>query len=169
MTMEEAIKTAIEYEAKVRDVYQDAVEGATDPVGRRIFRLLADEEERHLDYLQDKLDEWTRTGEITAERLETIIPSKEVIGEGISKLETRMTDEDRGSGLQMLSKALDVEVKTGNFYKKMIEELPPEGKQLFRRFVEIEEGHLAIVQAEIDYLNRSGYWFDFREFDLEGG
>ena len=49
----------------------------------------------------------------------------------------------------------------------MVRELPEEGKQLFAPFVEIEEGHLAIVRAEIDYLSKTGYWFDFKEFDME--
>ncbi len=167
MTIEEAIKTAIEFEAQVRDVYRNAMEGTTDPVGMRIFRVLAKEEQNHLDYLQRKLDEWKGTGKIVAERLHTTIPSGEAIREGISSLEDRMADEDRGGELQMLSRAFDVEVKTSNFYKKMVTELTPEGQQLFARFVEIEEGHLAIVRAEIDYFSRSGYWFDFKEFDME--
>jgi len=33
--------------------------------------------------------------------------------------------------------------------------------------LEIEVGHQAIVQAEIDYLTRSGTFFDFQEFTLE--
>jgi hypothetical protein len=33
--------------------------------------------------------------------------------------------------------------------------------------VEIEAGHEAIVQAEIDALNGLGFWFDFTEFRLE--
>ena len=119
MTIEEAIKTAIEFEAQVRDVYRNAMEDTTDPVGRRIFRVLAGEEQNHLDYLQSKLYEWKRTGTITTERLETTIPSEECIREGISKLEDRMADEDRGGELKTLTKAYDVEVKTSNFYKKM--------------------------------------------------
>jgi len=31
----------------------------------------------------------------------------------------------------------------------------------------IEEGHQAIVRAGIDYLSRTGYWFDIKEFDME--
>jgi len=169
MTTEEAIKTAIAFEAKVRDVYQSAVEGATNPVAKRIFRLLSYEEQKHLKFLQRKLDVWTKTGKITAEKLKTTIPSKEAISEGINKLRVRMSDEDRGSEIQMLTKALDAEIKTSTFYKKMVSELPPDGQRLFTRFVEIKDGHLAIVQAEIDYLSKTGHWFDFREFDMEGG
>jgi len=57
MTIEEAIKTAIEFETQVRQVYRNAAEGASDPVGKRIFKVLAEEEQGHLEYLRSKLDE----------------------------------------------------------------------------------------------------------------
>ena len=167
MTIEEAIKTAIEFETQVRQVYRDAAEGASDPVGKRIFKVLAQEEQGHLEYLQGKLDEWKKSGTLTAERLDTVIPSRERISKGISTLEARRPGDERGGELQMLSRALDVEAKTSDFYKRMVKQLPQEGKQLFAHFVEIEEGHLAIVRAEIDYLSKTGYWFDFKEFDME--
>ncbi|HUT69210.1 MAG TPA: ferritin family protein [Desulfatiglandales bacterium] len=167
MTIEEAIKTAIEFETQVRQVYRDAAEGASDPVGKRIFKVLAQEEQGHLEYLQSKLDEWKKSGTLTAERLDTVLPSRERISKGISTLEARRPGDERGGELQMLSRALDVEAKTSDFYKRMVKELPQEGKQLFAHFVEIEEGHLAIVRAEIDYLSKTGYWFDFKEFDME--
>lgn len=167
MTIEEAIKTAIDFETQVRQVYRDAAEGASDPVGERIFKVLAEEEQGHLEYLRSKLDEWKKSGTLTAERLDTVIPSRERISKGISALEARRPGDERGGELQMLSRALDVEAKTSEFYKRMVKELPQEGKQLFAHFVEIEEGHLAIVRAEIDYLSKTGYWFDFKEFDME--
>ena len=41
-------------------------------------------------------------------------------------------------------------------------------QEMFRRFVEIEEGHQKIVQAEIDCVSGAGFWFDSMEFKLEG-
>ena len=167
MTIEEAIKTAIEFEIQVRQVYRNAAEATSDPVGKRIFKVLAEEEQGHLEYLRSKLDEWKKSGTLTAKRLDSAIPSREKISKGISALEARRPGDERGGELQMLSRALDVEAKTNDFYKRMVKELPKEGKQLFAHFVEIEEGHLAIVRAEIDYLSKTGYWFDFKEFDME--
>jgi hypothetical protein len=40
-------------------------------------------------------------------------------------------------------------------------------KEMFQRFLEIEDGHVAMVQAEIDYLSDNGFWFDFTEFNME--
>jgi hypothetical protein len=51
----------------------------------------------------------------------------------------------------------------------MVGELSGERQRLFARFLEIEEGHVAIVQAEIDAVSGSGFWFDMKEFDLEKG
>ena len=62
---------------------------------------------------------------------------------------------------------VDIKGFSSDFYKKMVRELPAEGQRLFADFVKIEEGHLAMVRAEIDYLSRTGYWFDFKEFDME--
>ncbi|KPJ48655.1 MAG: hypothetical protein AMJ41_04510 [candidate division Zixibacteria bacterium DG_27] len=169
MTVEEAIRTAIDYETRVRDVYADAVGQTADPVGKRILGVLANEEQHHLDYLQSKLQQWKTSGEVTSEGLKTAIPSREVIEAGVNKLETHLAGQNRRvAELQILKKALDVELETGNFYKKMVKELPAAGQRLFARFVEIEEGHLAIVQAELDYASGTGFWFDFMEFNLEG-
>jgi len=167
MNLEEAITTGIEFEKQVSELYRNAMEKSTDPIGKRIFRVLADEELKHLNYLESRLDELRRTGAITAEKLDTALPSEQMIRKGISRLETRMTSKDKGSELQMLGKALKVEQDTTDFYRRMARELSDEGQKIFARFVEIEEGHLAVVQEEIDYLSRTGYWFDIKEFDME--
>ena len=31
----------------------------------------------------------------------------------------------------------------------------------------IEQGRVDILRAEIDYVSRTVYWFDFKEFDIE--
>jgi rubrerythrin len=167
MNLEEAITTSMEFEDKVSKLYREAMEKSSDLAGKRIFGVLAEEELKHLNYLERRLDELRETGAITAEELDTALPSEQMIREGIGMLETRMTSKDKSSELQMLGKALVVERDTTEFYKKMARELSDEGQKIFARFVEIEEGHLAIVQAEMDYLNRTGYWFDIKEFDME--
>ncbi|MFC1849953.1 ferritin family protein [candidate division CSSED10-310 bacterium] len=167
MDIEEAIKMAIVYEMKVRDVYDDAARNATDQVGSRVFQLLAKEEQYHLYYLEDRLAEWQKQGKLSPEKLKTSIPSKKVILQEVDKLEKKMSGPDRGQELEMLRKALEVEKETSTFYRKMVDELTGQGKEMFARFVEIEDGHLAIVEAEIDAVSGSGFWFDMQEFSLE--
>ncbi len=171
MEIEEALKTAIEYETRVKRVYDEAVESATDATGKRIFTVLAQEEQRHLDYLNSRLDEWQSTGSISIEELETCIPSKQKIDDESNKLKlklqtTKADEKYKNTQLKMLKKALEVEQDTSDFYKRIVSELSSEGQELFMRFIEIEEGHKAIVQAEIDSITGIGYWFDMPEFNL---
>jgi rubrerythrin len=168
MTLEDAIKTAIEYEIKIRDVYKEAAENAIDPVGKRVFKLLRDDEQHHVDYLNHKLGQWQKTGRISVEKLRGKIPSRDVLAEEVDKLQTTMAQDDRKMEKQMLSKALQVEIETSNFYKQMVDQMSDEGQQMFAHFLEIENDHIILVQAELDYLSKSGFWFDSKEFDMEG-
>lgn len=166
MTLEEAIKTAIEYEIRVRDAYLDSIDSIADETGRRVFKVLGNEEQEHIDYLKSRLAEWKKTGEVSLSKLKSVVPDREVIEEGVKKLDEHLSERDYGTEREMLQKALAMEQETSDFYRRMVDELKDEGK-LFGRFLEIEEGHQAIVQAELDYLNRSGTFFDFQEFNLE--
>ncbi len=168
MTIEQAIKTGLDYEMQVRKVYSEAAKKFSDPVARKIFGVLADEEDRHVAYLESRLDEWQRQGFVTAAKLETAIPSRSAIDSSVRRLQRRMAQQDYSAELEMLKKALQLEAEATAFFKRMVADLPAENRRLFARFVEIEEGHEAIVQAEIDALSGLGYWFDYQEFNLEG-
>jgi rubrerythrin len=168
MTIEQAIKTGIEYELLVRKVYSEAAKKFRDPVARRVLGVLADEEDRHIQYLESRLDEWQRTGKVTAEQLETAIPSKKAIDASVKRLSKKMAQQDFSVELEMLKKALALEIEATSFFKQMVGQLEAEEQKLFARFVEIEQGHEAIVQAEIDAVSGLGFWFDYAEFKLEG-
>ncbi len=171
MDLEAAIKSALEYENHVEDLYEEAAKSATDDVARRVFQTLADEERGHVRYLESRLEEWQRTGAITTEGLETAFPPRDVIEEGVKKLIATAEPRKRDCSIELglLQQALDLEVQTSEFYARMVGELDAEGRRLFERFVQIEEGHKAIVQAEIDSVSGLGFWFDYQEFDLSAG
>ncbi len=141
MTIEEAIQTAIQYENDVRDFYREAAEKVGNVIGKRVCKVMADEEQDHVDYLRERLAEWHETGKVTPTALKTSVPSHAAVAAEKAKLSSTMSDVDRGTEIEMLGKALEAERKTSSFYKQMVAELPPEGQALFARFLEIEEGH----------------------------
>jgi rubrerythrin len=172
MNLETAIRTALEYEGRVHAVYADAMERATNDVAKRVFRILCNEEKEHLHYLKERLDEWQETGTITVAVLDTAIPGRDDIQASVDELRSQVSGGPSGkhdAELEMLKAALKVEVETSEFYRRMVDQLDSVGRRLFRRFVEIEEGHRAIVQAEIDCVSGLGFWFDTPEFRLEAG
>ena len=168
MTVEEAIKTALVYEKKIRDLYRDSTDKAIDPAGKRLFGALADDEQNHVAYLEDRLAQWQSSGLITARELETTLPDAETIRRGLERITPRMDRDDRRNEKQMLSKALHLEVETSRFYEKMVGEMADEAQKMFARFLEIENGHIQAVEAELDYLSHTGYWLDIKEFGMEG-
>jgi rubrerythrin len=167
MTLDEAIKTALTYETRIRDLYQEAAEAAEDPTGQKLFRMLADDEQSHVEYLKDRLDQWEKTGAIALEAVARAIPARDAIKDGLKPVEDSLAADDRKVEKQMLSKALSAEVETSEFYQRMVDTLSGEAQQMFARFLEIENEHIEIVQAELDYLSSTGYWFDVKEFDME--
>jgi len=169
MTNEEAIRTAIELEQRIAAVYDQAAAACADDIGRRVFGALAAEERDHVAYLEQRLDQVAETGAFTVEPLETVVPPSERIEEGVRRMEQQVVPRDHGQEVDFLRQALEAEEETSGFYQRMVAELDPEGRELFERFVEIELGHKAIVQAEIDAVTGLGFWFDFQEFNLEAG
>jgi rubrerythrin len=167
MTLEEAIKTAIRYEEKVRDVYREAAGIVTDPVGRRILNDLGADEEVHLNYLKERLAEWKKDGRISSAKLETAIPQRERIDKAFGRHQSNMSRKARGDEKRVLSRALKVEIETSRFYNRMVQALTGDEREMFAQFLEIEERHIGAVQAELDYYSKTGYWFDFKEFDME--
>jgi len=170
MNLEQAITTALEFEGRVHRTYSEAIENAEHDVARRVFSTLRDEEMEHIKYLRERLEEWRSTGSITVAKLDTVLVSKAAIEAGAARLRERLEGggrEVRGPEFESLKKALDLECDTSAFYKKMVASLDDDGRRLFERFVEIEEGHVAIVQAEMDMVSGTGFWFDTAEFSLE--
>lgn len=167
MEMEKAIQTAIGYETKIRDIYRNAAQSVLDPEGRRFFKMLGDDEQYHLDYLKERLKSWQKTGKLSVEKLDSAVPSKEMIQKETETVKARVSTEDLSSIKVILGRALQAEVETSAFYETMVNKMTREGQQMFARFLEIEENHIAAVQAELDYITHTGYWFDFKEFDME--
>jgi rubrerythrin len=65
MTLEEAIKTAVDYETRIRDIYREAAEKISDPRGKKILQFLGDDEQHHVEYLLDRLELWGKTGKLS--------------------------------------------------------------------------------------------------------
>lgn len=167
MSLEKTVKTAIAMEGKIRDLYLQSYEKCKDEVGKRFFAMLGDDEQYHMDYLEDRLGELQKSGEMQHPDIETRVPSASQIELCLDDAEKHLSVEDRGVVQQMLSNALRVEMRTSEFYEKMVSESEGKTREMFKRFLEIENDHIAAVQAELDYVMNTGYWFGIKEFDME--
>ncbi len=168
MMLQEALHTAIAYEIKVRGLYLDAVDKVAGEVGRSVVKRMAVEEQRHVEYLLDLLNELEETGALPDLKIPNTVPDPKELAKHIQSLKDRLigqalTDAERQSDLAILERIHQVERETSDFYQRMVNELTVEGKKIFSEFLEIEKAHLAFVNSEINYLYGAGQWFDFPE------
>lgn len=167
MNIEDAIKTAIEYESRVCDLYREAELEMKGETSSRLVKAIYTDEKLHVLYLKDKLGKYLEDGSIVPDEIISTLPSKEELEREIHKLKTNMTGRTLGDNKKILSKLLKAEIETSRFYREMVDALPDEGKELFSRFLEIEDAHIALVQAELDLYGNTGFWFDNKEIDME--
>lgn len=172
MTLDEAIQKALDYERQVLAIYQAAAAGSGG-VGQSVFSALAQEEQGHVDYLEAKRREWADHGHVTAGDLETALPPGEAVAKAVAAkakaLQSRSPEQAQSEELELLKRALVAETETSAFYEEMVATLDTAGQALFEPFLKIERGHRALVQAEIDALTGTGFWFDVAEFRFEAG
>lgn len=168
MLLQDALGTALDYEHRVRDHYAEAARRATDAVAQRVFAILAREEQGHVEYLEARLQEWKTTGVVNAIELKSLLPSAAQVVQAAEKVPKGGSAAPVAKvEIDYLKEALELERKTSAFYQSLVAQMEPAYRDLFARFLEIEEGHVTIVQAEIDAIAGHGHWFDFMEFRLE--
>ncbi len=169
MNLQEAIGVALDFERKVRDHYRRGAKAIEDPQGRKLFETLAVEEQGHVDYLQFCLDDWKKTGKVPDRALKSVLPKDMKWIDGARKKlqgrpDRRVATADE---LNALKTALQYEKDADAFYHRLVQQLPREDQGLFEKFLRIEDGHVTLVQAQLDSLLGTGFWFDWMEFRLE--
>jgi len=160
----DALKLAIEREKGANKFYREAVAMTEDPNGKRTFKWLAKEELRHAAKLRQQLksvldnSKWLEWRRMTApiEKAE-FPPRSEATGE--VKIGAREADA--------LRKAIESERKAIAFYKEAEDSTPDlQGKTMFKALAREEEGHLALLEEELEWITKSREYFTLHRFTL---
>jgi len=179
MTIEKALLEALHYETKIRDLYLSAAGDAREGAAAEFFRRLGEDERRHADFIDAKLVEFRKTGAVGFEKLGSSLPAAEAFEKALKKTSAALAGGEAaskaaaergplGGTIEALQHALAAEESTSSMYRELAGTLSGPAEEIFARFLELEEGHLRIVRAELDLATSTGYWFDFKEFDQEG-
>ena len=151
----DAVKTAILTEMQGYELYKAAAERTQNPEARRMFHLLAKEEDGHHRMLHEQFQSLMKEKKWAP-------PPTLAHGEGFENL---VADEQWRRSLQfgtmelsVVSLGASLEAKAISFYKKAAESTPdPEGRKVFQWLVDWEDGHLKWMQwLEEDLTQR--YW-----------
>ena len=163
----EAIKTSIDLEKNGRKFYLEAATTTKSESGKKIFQMLADEENLHLATFKkmlkslDNLDNWQ-------DIIKDYPQARQVPVFGVkqpAKDATKVTTDE----LNALRLAMKQEKEAISFFEKSSELAENEDvKKIFSFVREQEVFHYNLLQAEYDHLNQTGFWFDKAEFRMDG-
>ena len=166
--MEEAIKIVnigIEIEKNGIKTYLDFAFRTKDCTGKNMFIKLARDEFDHMTILEKELVSllekkcWIRE-EIPISIAEKVAPA-------LRRIEKIKSDDGVGE-LGALKTALELEKRSIEFYKSSREKITDQkAVVIFNRLIEMEESHYDLIQAEIDHIESTGFWFGIPEFSLE--
>ncbi|MEK7449861.1 MAG: ferritin family protein [Planctomycetota bacterium] len=160
------LRTAIAAEKEALINYLDLAAQTKDTSGKNMFINLARDEFGHMNSLEKELaavqsdQKWVPAG---AEQslIEKIVPSLKNTG--------HIFQGSQGDiKTNILIMARDGEKKALIFYEEMAQQMTdPSAQSLLKRLSRMEQAHYEILQAEIDYLNKTGFWMGFKEISLE--
>jgi rubrerythrin len=161
----EAIKMAIQMEKDGLRYYEQAAERTENKLAKKMFHKIAQDEVIHLKTFQKIFD--TMTGSEEWREMAKFTPK---VGEipvfegGIEK-----KGDVNPSDVDALRVAIDNERKGIEHYKKAASAAVDKmAKEIFNKIREEEEYHYDLLQAQLDYLTQSGFWFDIGEIQMDG-
>ncbi|HDQ99924.1 MAG TPA: hypothetical protein ENN51_06540 [candidate division WOR-3 bacterium] len=159
------LELALEAEKVSLDRYLEWADIARDPAGKGAFVRLARDEYQHMRFIELHLKALARQGtcspfEVPQGKVEKLVARLERHG----RLDGGPADQPER---YILQSALESELRAEKYYTEQAEAGGPVAG-LYRRLARAESAHVALIRAEIDHIEKTGFWFDFPEFTLEG-
>lgn len=152
MDLKQAIKDAIRGEVEGRELYGAIAEKTDDPGAKQVFRHLAEEEDRHFQFLKALYGEFIEGKVISVEAARRVL-SPEQLSAPIFSAEFKSRAKDRHFEMSALSIAMKLEKDSAKCYGEMAEAATdPAMKAFFRDLSAWENAHYEALAREIDSL-----------------
>jgi len=151
----EAIKMSIQMEKEGQRFYEECARKTENKLAKKMFESLAKDEIGHLHTFEKMFD--TLTGTEGWQELAEGSPNvgKVPVFDGREETKPEVSQSD----LDALRLGMESERKGIELYKKASENAKdPMAKQIFTKIREEEEYHYDLLQAQFDYLTKSGFW-----------
>jgi len=166
-TAVKALKTAIEIEENGLDAFLKYARQTKDVTGKNMFIRLAMDENEHRRIIEKQLNNL-----VEGKPLEVVEIGQSEVEEVLPKIREKQQRTRGESGLleiDALNTALDLERKAAQFFRDQAELVDDtEVKAMFIRLAEWEDAHFDLIQAELDSIQGTGFWFGIPEFQMDG-
>ena len=161
-----ALETALEAEKIGLINYLNFAYQTKDETGKNMFLRLAMDEFEHMRILERQArrlqqEECFLPVTIEPSTIEKLVPK-------LPEKDLRIRGKQGIDQLAALRTALALEDQAIKFYRTQGQASQDlNAKTMYSRLVEMEQAHYEILQAEIDAIEKTGFWFNLREFSLE--
>ncbi|MGB9590056.1 MAG: ferritin family protein [candidate division WOR-3 bacterium] len=164
--LKSVLEHAIEIEKGGMKAYMDFALRTSSGDGKDMFIWLAREEFAHMRLFESMLAAaagvGSRSFETPASDIQRFMPQ-------VKKMERAEGGKAEASDADALRAALKMEIETRDFYLDQSGKADdPKVREVFRQLAEVEEGHRELIQAQLDFVSQTGFWFGMMEFDVEG-
>ena len=166
----EALKLAIEREKGAHRRYSEAAARATDDTANKMFSWLASEEMGHVRILEKEHAAVTESGKWLSE--ETWASGGD-LSQPVERSEFPSLSEVEGElktdapEREIINRAIETEKEAISFYANLAEGVSdPDGEAMLKKLSEIEQGHLALLEEEEEWLRKSKTLFPLHRFRL---
>jgi len=142
----EILEMGIYNEVSARDFYLSMGKKMKDTSGKKKFELLADDEKRHREILEDWYRKESGGKDFTFN------------GEKVKRITIEV--KDHTSAFEAIDLALEAERQAYLFYSEAAKRAKEEkAKEMFMKLAEEEDGHYQKLSAERNALAGGFYWF----------
>lgn len=160
-----ALAAAIEAEKVSLEGYLHYAWRTRDAGGRGMFIRLAGDEFDHMRLLERQQAALVKSGDwlpvsLPPSLIESLVPR-------LSEAAIRVRGESGQNDVEALRTALALENAAVRVYSGLAADATGQVRLLFGRLAEMEQSHVALVQAELDSIQGEGFWFGVPEFTLE--
>lgn len=162
-----ALRTAIEIEDNGLLTFLKFARQTKDATGKNMFIRLAMDEHEHRLIIEKQLNNLLEGKPL----INIEIPKSEIeeIAPKIREKQQRTRGESGLLEIDALNTALDLERQAAKFFRDQANLVTdPEAKALFIRLAEWEDAHFDLIQAELDSIQGTGFWFGIPEFQMDG-
>jgi rubrerythrin len=159
-----SVEIAAKMEADAITFYREAAEKARNPVGKKMFLSIAEDEKGHLTMLKNAL----QVCELKITEAQPIKAVRTIFEEMKESMMQRV--EATKDELEAFRIAMDMEKQGMEFYRKALAEAPSEKEKcLFERLIKEEEQHFKIFSETYAFMTDTGNWYMWDEHSIVEG
>jgi rubrerythrin len=165
--MLEALRRALKFEDDGIAYYQKAMNDAASPLTVDVLTTLRDEEVKHKRRINRIYEEVSQGGRWLEQEPAEPMPSFVNIFE---RMGGKPTERAKGSEIEALEHALDIEANGRGMYRELADGAPSEPERAFyERLLHEEEDHIALIEDSLSYFQDPDGWFRSREHHVLDG